>query len=70
MTDADVLDVTVDMIWCIIKCSAPLLLVSDSYFHSGADFNLCSETIGNIHYNAYMWWMDYEQLRGTFYKTV
>ena len=28
MTDADVLDVTVDMIWCIIKCSAPLLLVS------------------------------------------
>ena len=27
MTDADVLDVTVDMIWCIIKCSAPLLLV-------------------------------------------
>ena len=23
MTDADVLDVTVDMIWCIIKCSFP-----------------------------------------------
>lgn len=28
MTDADVLDITIDMIWCIIKCSAPLLLVS------------------------------------------
>ena len=28
MTDADVLDITVDMIWCIIKCAAPLLLVS------------------------------------------
>ena len=28
MTDADVLDVTVDIFWCIIKCSAPLLLVS------------------------------------------
>ena len=74
MTDADVLDVTVDMIWCIIKCSAPLLLVSlivglvISIFQTVTNF--CSETIGNIHYNAYMWWMDYEQLRGTFYKTV
>ena len=28
MTDADVLDITIDMIWCIIKCAAPLLLVS------------------------------------------
>ena len=28
MADADVLDITVDMIWCIIKCAAPLLLVS------------------------------------------
>ena len=28
MTDADVLDITIDTIWCIIKCSAPLLLVS------------------------------------------
>lgn len=28
MTDADVLDITIDMIWCIIKCSAPLLLAS------------------------------------------
>lgn len=28
MTDADVLDITIDMVWCIIKCSAPLLLVS------------------------------------------
>lgn len=28
MTDADVLDITVDMIWCIIKCATPLLLVS------------------------------------------
>lgn len=81
MTDADVLDVTVDMIWCIIKCSAPLLLVSlivglvISIFQTVTSIQeqtliLCSETIGNIHYNAYMWWMDYEQLRGTFYKTV
>ena len=28
MTDADVFDITIDMIWCIIKCAAPLLLVS------------------------------------------
>ncbi len=28
MTDADVLDITIDMIWWIIKCAAPLLLVS------------------------------------------
>lgn len=28
MTDADVLDIAIDMIWYIIKCSAPLLLVS------------------------------------------
>jgi len=28
MTDADVLDITIEMVWCIIKCSAPLLLVS------------------------------------------
>ena len=28
MTDADVLDITIDMIRCIIKCAAPLLLVS------------------------------------------
>lgn len=28
MTDADVLDITIDMVWCIIKCAAPLLLVS------------------------------------------
>lgn len=28
MTDADVLDVTQDMVVCILKCAAPLLLVS------------------------------------------
>lgn len=28
MTDADVLDITQDMVWCILKCAAPLLLVS------------------------------------------
>lgn len=28
MTDAEVLDVTLDMVWCILKCAAPLLLVS------------------------------------------
>ena len=28
MTDADVLDIARDMIFTIIKCSAPLLLVS------------------------------------------
>lgn len=28
MTDADVLDIARDMIWCILKCSMPLLLVS------------------------------------------
>lgn len=28
MTDADVLDITIQMIWTIIKCAAPLLLVS------------------------------------------
>lgn len=28
MTDAEVLDVTIEMIWTIIKCAAPLLLVS------------------------------------------
>lgn len=28
MTDAEVLDISQEMIWTIIKCSAPLLLVS------------------------------------------
>lgn len=28
MTEAEVLDITIDTVWCIIKCSAPLLLVS------------------------------------------
>ena len=28
MTEGDVLDITIDMVWCIIKCAAPLLLVS------------------------------------------
>lgn len=28
MTDSDVLDITIDMIWVIIKCAAPLLIVS------------------------------------------
>lgn len=28
MTDADVSDIIIDMVWCIIKCAAPLLLVS------------------------------------------
>lgn len=28
MTDADVLDIVQDMVWCILKCAAPLLLVS------------------------------------------
>lgn len=28
MTDAEVLDVAQDMVWCILKCSAPLLIVS------------------------------------------
>lgn len=28
MTDADVLDVVQEMVWCILKCAAPLLLVS------------------------------------------
>ena len=28
MTDADVLDITIEMVWTIIKCAAPLLLVS------------------------------------------
>lgn len=28
MAEAEVLDITIDTVWCIIKCSAPLLLVS------------------------------------------
>lgn len=28
MTDAEVLDIAQDMVWCIFKCAAPLLLVS------------------------------------------
>lgn len=28
MTDAEVLDIAQEMIWCIVKCAAPLLLVS------------------------------------------
>ncbi len=28
MTETDVLDISAEMIWVIIKCSAPLLLVS------------------------------------------
>lgn len=28
MTESDVLDITIDMIWIIIKCAAPLLIVS------------------------------------------
>ncbi len=28
MTDAEVMDIVQDMVWCILKCSAPLLLVS------------------------------------------
>ncbi|MCH5264883.1 MAG: flagellar biosynthesis protein FliQ [Lachnospiraceae bacterium] len=28
MTDAEVLDIAREMIWCIFKCSAPLLIVS------------------------------------------
>ena len=92
MTDADVLDVTVDMIWCIIKCSAPLLLVSlivglvISIFQTVTSIQEQTLTFvpkllaifitmlicgGNgLRIESYMWWMDYEQLRGTFYKTV
>lgn len=28
MTESDVLDITIDMIWVIIRCAAPLLIVS------------------------------------------
>lgn len=28
MTDAEVLDIARDMVWCIFKCAAPLLIVS------------------------------------------
>lgn len=81
MTEADLIEVSTQTIWAIIKCSASFAACipdcridhqyfSDGNFDTGADAYLCAKTFGDIYYPFADRKLDHAKLCRVFYHIM